>query len=133
MKDLYANILYRSPKLGFQTISPPLATQIPQAAGGGYGMKLSGDLPPLSIFRPSSSLLTSSSPVGKKAAVLCYFGEGSASEGDFHAGMNFAATLSVPTVFICRNNRWAISTPSIQQYHGDGIAARYLRSSHAGS
>lgn len=56
--------------------------------------------------------------------VACYFGEGAASEGDFHAGLNLAATRSCPVVFICRNNGYAISTPTLEQYRGDGIASR---------
>jgi 2-oxoisovalerate dehydrogenase E1 component alpha subunit len=47
-----------------------------------------------------------------------YFGEGAASEGDFHAALNFAATLGAPVLFICRNNGWAISTPATEQYRG---------------
>uniref|UniRef100_A0A8B9DRW4 2-oxoisovalerate dehydrogenase subunit alpha n=1 Tax=Anser cygnoides TaxID=8845 RepID=A0A8B9DRW4_ANSCY len=54
-------------------------------------------------------------------AVICYFGEGAASEGDAHAGFNFAATLECPIVFFCRNNGYAISTPTSEQYRGDGI------------
>ncbi|CAM5172818.1 unnamed protein product [Eretmochelys imbricata] len=57
-------------------------------------------------------------------AVICYFGEGAASEGDAHAGFNFAATLECPILFFCRNNGYAISTPTSEQYRGDGIAAR---------
>jgi 2-oxoisovalerate dehydrogenase E1 component alpha subunit len=56
--------------------------------------------------------------------VICYFGEGAASEGDFHAALNIAATRSCPVVFICRNNGYAISTPTLEQYRGDGIASR---------
>jgi len=41
---------------------------------------------------------------GKAAVAVAYFGEGAASEGDFHAALNFAATLEVPVIFICRNN-----------------------------
>ena len=93
---------YGSVELHFQTISSPLATQIPQAAGAAYAHKLARN--------------------GR--VVACYFGEGAASEGDFHAGMNIAATMSAPVVFFCRNNQWAISTPSSEQYRGDGIAAR---------
>jgi len=55
---------------------------------------------------------------------VVYFGEGAASEGDFHAGMNFAATLDCPVVFICRNNGYAISTPTKDQFRGDGITPR---------
>ncbi|XP_065511147.1 2-oxoisovalerate dehydrogenase subunit alpha, mitochondrial isoform X2 [Caloenas nicobarica] len=86
----------------FVTISSPLATQIPQAVGAAYAIK-----------RAHAS-----------RAVICYFGEGAASEGDAHAGFNFAATLDCPIVFFCRNNGYAISTPTHEQYRGDGIAAR---------
>lgn len=59
----------------------------------------------------------------KQACVAVYFGEGAASEGDFHAAVNFASTLAVPVIFICRNNGWAISTPSTEQYRGDAPIA----------
>jgi 2-oxoisovalerate dehydrogenase E1 component alpha subunit len=58
--------------------------------------------------------------------VICYFGEGAASEGDFHAALNIAATRDCPVVFLCRNNGYAISTPTLEQYKGDGIASRGL-------
>ena len=58
--------------------------------------------------------------------VAVYFGEGAASEGDFHAALNIAATRSCPVVFICRNNGYSISTPVLEQYRGDGIASRGL-------
>ncbi|KAJ2217629.1 hypothetical protein IW143_003388 [Coemansia sp. RSA 520] len=35
-----------------------------------------------------------------------------------------AATLGCPVIYYCRNNGYAISTPSIEQYRGDGIASR---------
>lgn len=31
--------------------------------------------------------------------VICYFGDGAASEGDAHAAFNFAATLECPVIF----------------------------------
>ncbi|XP_036393138.1 2-oxoisovalerate dehydrogenase subunit alpha, mitochondrial [Megalops cyprinoides] len=93
---------YGSKDLNFVTISSPLATQIPQAAGAAYMLK-----------RENSS-----------RAVICYFGDGAASEGDAHAGFNFSATLECPIIFFCRNNGYAISTPTREQYRGDGIAAR---------
>ncbi|XP_036894894.1 2-oxoisovalerate dehydrogenase subunit alpha, mitochondrial isoform X1 [Sturnira hondurensis] len=86
----------------FVTISSPLATQIPQAVGAAYAAK-----------RANANRI-----------VICYFGEGAASEGDAHAGFNFAATLECPIIFFCRNNGYAISTPTSEQYRGDGIAAR---------
>ncbi|XP_037727952.1 2-oxoisovalerate dehydrogenase subunit alpha, mitochondrial [Drosophila subpulchrella] len=94
---------YGSRELNFVTISSPLSTQMPQAVGAAYAMKL----------RPEND-----------ACVVCYFGEGAASEGDAHAAFNFAATLGCPVILFCRNNGYAISTPSHEQYRGDGIAGR---------
>jgi 2-oxoisovalerate dehydrogenase E1 component alpha subunit len=93
---------YGSAELNIQTISSPLGTQLPQAVGYAYRLKLE-----------------------KRANLpICYFGEGAASEGDFHAALNMAATLKTPLIFFCRNNGFAISTPDHEQYAGDGIAAR---------
>ena len=63
-------------------------------------------------------------PRAKRRIAACYFGEGAASEGDFHAALNIAATRACPVVFVCRNNGYAISTPTLEQYRGDGIASR---------
>jgi len=95
-------IHYGSRELNYMTISSPLGTQIPQATGYAYGQKLQG----------------------LDAVTLCYFGEGAASEGDFHAGLNMAAVQAAPVIFFCRNNGYAISTPSDEQYKGNGIASR---------
>jgi len=43
---------------------------------------------------------------------------------DFHAGLLLASTIPSLTLFIARNNGFAISTPSSEQYYGDGIASR---------
>ncbi|KAG6813575.1 hypothetical protein H0H92_009619 [Tricholoma furcatifolium] len=89
----------------FHTISSPLSTQIPQAAGVGYALRRS--------------------PARRgRSIAACYFGEGAASEGDFHAGLLLASTIPSPTLYIARNNGFAISTPSTEQYYGDGIASR---------
>lgn len=94
---------YGCAALNFMTIASPLATQIPQATGYAYGQKMDKD--------------------GK--CTICYFGEGAASEGDFHAALNMASVYKVPVIFFCRNNGYAISTPSQgEQYGGDGIAPR---------
>ena len=95
-------IHYGSNELNYMTISSPLGTQIPQASGYAYGQKLQG----------------------LDAVTICYFGEGAASEGDFHAGLNMAAVHKAPVIFFCRNNGYAISTPSDEQYVGNGIASR---------
>jgi 2-oxoisovalerate dehydrogenase E1 component alpha subunit len=53
-----------------------------------------------------------------------FFGEGGTSSNDFHAGMNFAGVYKVPTLFLCRNNRWAISTPTDKQTAAESFAAK---------
>ena len=95
-------IHYGSKDINICTVSSPLCTQVPQASGAGYHYRVSGQ---------------------DKVAVT-YFGEGAASEGDFHSALNFAATLRSQTLFYCRNNMYAISTPIDDQYAGDGIAVR---------
>jgi len=37
-------------------------------------------------------------------------------QGDFHAALNFAAVMEAPVIFFCRNNGWAISTPTTEQF-----------------
>ncbi|RBW48482.1 thiamine pyrophosphate-dependent dehydrogenase E1 component subunit alpha [Marinobacter sp. F3R11] len=93
---------YGSSKLNYMTISSPLATQIPQATGYAYGQKMAGD----------------------GHCTVAYFGEGAASEGDFHAALNMATVHRVPVIFICRNNGYAISTPATEQFAADGVAPR---------
>ncbi|KAI0169346.1 2-oxoisovalerate dehydrogenase alpha subunit mitochondrial precursor [Hypoxylon sp. FL1284] len=99
---------YGSKDLNIHTISSTLATQIPHASGAAYALKMQRindpSLPP--------------------RVVAVYFGEGAASEGDFHAALNIAATRSCPVIFFCRNNGYSISTPTLEQYRGDGIASR---------
>ncbi len=40
----------------------------------------------------------------------CFFGEGAMAEGEFHEAMNLAALWSLPVVFICENNYYAMGT-----------------------
>jgi len=42
---------------------------------------------------------------------LCYFGDGASNRGDFHEGLNIAAILKLPVIFVCENNLYAIDTP----------------------
>ena len=93
---------YGSKELNIVTVSSPLCTQVPQASGAGYQFRIKG----------------------QDRIAITYFGEGAASEGDFHSALNFAATLRAQTMFFCRNNMYAISTPIDDQYAGDGIVVR---------
>jgi len=77
----------------FAPICVPVATQIVHAVGWAMGAKLDR-LP---------------------ACSLAYFGEGAASEGDFHEGANLAAVFRAPCILFCQNNGWAISVPYAEQ------------------
>lgn len=59
-------------------------------------------------------------------AVTTFFGDGSTSEGDFHEGLNFASVFRTPTVFVCQNNQWAISTPLKKQTHSPTLAQKAI-------
>lgn len=58
--------------------------------------------------------------------VVCHFGDGASSEGDFHEGMNFAGVFDVPCIFICHNNQWAISMPREKQTASETIAQKAI-------
>lgn len=47
---------------------------------------------------------------GSQEVALCFFGDGGANHGAFHEGINLAAVLKLPVVFVCENNQYA-------QYH----------------
>ena len=91
-----------SARLGVISGSSPIATQLPHAAGLAYAAKLRRE---------------------DKVAVS-YFGEGAASKGDFHEALNFAGIHSLPCVFICENNGYAISVPMTQESAVDDVADR---------
>lgn len=126
---------YGCKDLNFITISSPLATQIPQ--GELYTCVVTPSvckcsahmrackhayMPDLSVSAAGAAYAVKRENMNR--AVICYFGEGAASEGDAHAGFNFSATLECPLIFFCRNNGYAISTPTNEQYRGDGIGEK---------
>jgi 2-oxoisovalerate dehydrogenase E1 component alpha subunit len=85
---------YSHRALGLLSISSIIAAQCPHAVGAAYAMKLRKQ-------------------TGR--AVLCTFGDGATSEGEWHESVNFAAVHQLPVVFLCENNEWAISTPRANQ------------------
>ena len=91
---------FREARVG--SVSSPIGTQIPQAVGFAWAARLRGD----------------------DVATLVYFGDGATSSSDFHNGLNFAGVYRSPTVFLCRNNGWAISVPTARQTASAGFAAK---------
>jgi pyruvate dehydrogenase E1 component alpha subunit len=84
------------------SISVPIASHVPHAAGLAWGKKLRGE----------------------NVVAMAFFGDGATSEGEFHEGVNLAAVMNAPAVFICNNNQWAISTPLEAQTRAESLAAK---------
>lgn len=61
---------------------------------------------------------------GRQDAVLCYFGDGATSEGDFHEALTFAGVRRAPVIFFCQNNAWAISVPRQAQCAASSLAVK---------
>jgi TPP-dependent pyruvate/acetoin dehydrogenase alpha subunit len=61
---------------------------------------------------------------GRESVVVCFFGDGAASEGSFHEACNLASVLDAPVVFVCENNQWALSTPVQAAIKIENIADR---------
>jgi len=89
-------------KLNIISGSSPIATQVPHAAGIAYAAR----------YRDED------------VVVGCWFGDGATSEGDWHEGLNFAGIHTLPVVFICENNHYAISVPQSKQMAIQDVADR---------
>jgi pyruvate dehydrogenase E1 component alpha subunit len=54
----------------------------------------------------------------RKRVTACFFGDGAVAEGEFHECMNLAAVWSLPVLFLCENNRYAMGT-AIERYESE--------------
>lgn len=77
----------------YLSVSAPIGTQIPHAVGVAMAAKKRR----------------------LDECVAVFFGDGATSSNDFHAAMNFAGVYRAPVLFLCRNNRYAISLRSEDQ------------------
>lgn len=80
----------------------PVGTQPLHAVGVGWGEALQG--------RPN--------------VAVTYFGDGATSEGDVYEALNFAGVYDAQTVFVCQNNRYAISTRLENQTAAETLAQK---------
>ena len=48
---------------------------------------------------------------GRDSIAVSFFGEGATNQGAFHESLNLAALWKLPVVFVCEDNKWAISVP----------------------
>ena len=84
------------------SISSPVATQVPIAAGTALASKLKGT---------------------DEVTAVC-LGEGSTSQGDFHEGLNWAGVHKLPLICIVQNNQYAISVPVEKEMAVKNVADR---------
>jgi len=89
--------------LGIASISSIIAAQCTHAVGAAWSVKRSG--------------------AGDRV-VFCQFGEGATSQGEWHEALNFAAVHTLPVIFLCENNQWAISTHISKQMRVPTVATR---------
>lgn len=82
----------------------PIGTQPLHAVGVGWGEALQG--------RPN--------------VAVTYFGDGATSQGDVYEALNFAGVYDAQTVFVCQNNRYAISTRLEDQTGAETLAQKAI-------
>ncbi len=58
---------------------------------------------------PACGAALAAKKLGKDWVAVAFFGEGAANQGAFHESLNLAARWKLPVVFVCEDNRWAIS------------------------
>ncbi|MBI5620481.1 thiamine pyrophosphate-dependent dehydrogenase E1 component subunit alpha [Candidatus Saganbacteria bacterium] len=56
--------------------------------------------------------------------VICFLGDGATNQGIFHEALNMAALWKLPVVYVCENNRYAMSTPVQEGLSVEHIAER---------
>lgn len=93
----------------------------PDGLCGGYGGHMHLFWP--EQFSASSGIVGSSGPAAAGFAlaalhlrpgtvVVAFFGEGSVNEGMLMESFNLAVVWKLPVLFVCKDNNWAINTPS---------------------
>ncbi|MEK4503180.1 3-methyl-2-oxobutanoate dehydrogenase subunit alpha [Bacillus sp. FSL R12-0069] len=86
------------------TGSSPVTTQVPHAVG----IALAGKMEK------------------KDLVTFVTFGEGSSNQGDFHEGANCAGVHKLPVIFMCENNKYAISIPVEKQLACKNVSDRAI-------
>jgi 2-oxoisovalerate dehydrogenase E1 component alpha subunit len=93
---------WTSPSLRMPSSGSSVGTKIPHAVGAALASKIRRE----------------------DDVTVVYFGDGASSKGDFHEGLNFAGIHHLPVVFVCENNRYAISVPFELQSAVPSVAGR---------
>ena len=92
------------PKLGILAGTALVAAQIPVAVGAALALRM----------RRTDGV------------TVCFFGDGSTARGEFHEGLNLAAVLNLPVVFICENNLYFQTAPAATGMAVEDISDRAI-------
>jgi TPP-dependent pyruvate/acetoin dehydrogenase alpha subunit len=60
----------------------------------------------------------------KDQIIISFFGDGAANSGAFHEALNMAAIYTLPVVFVCENNQYAMSYPAEKAFKIPNISMR---------
>lgn len=92
------------PKLGILGANGIVSAGIPIATGAAMSAKL----------RKSGQV------------TACFFGDGASNEGTFHESLNIAGAFSLPVVYVCENNLYAVGTRQADVRRIEDIADRAI-------
>lgn len=99
--------------LNLLSMSSPVATQVPQAAGLAFAIK----------YRLANGMQDPNDTTKPRLALTC-LGEGSTSQGEWHEGLNWAGVHNLPFICLVQNNIYAISVHMDQQMAVENVADR---------
>lgn len=60
---------------------------------------------------PAVGAALAAKKLGENWVAVSFFGEGAANQGTFHEALNLAGLWQLPVVFVCEDNKYAISVP----------------------
>jgi TPP-dependent pyruvate/acetoin dehydrogenase alpha subunit len=58
---------------------------------------------------PACGAALAAKKLGKDWVAVAFFGDGAANQGSFHESLNLAAIWKLPVIFVCEDNKYAIS------------------------
>ncbi len=111
----------------------PMQQLLQYWGGDERGSKMAEDQRTLPVAIPIGSqclhavgLAFASKYYNRDEVALAYFGDGATSEGEFHEALNLASDYTVPVVFFCQNNQYAISVPRSRQTKAKTLAQKAI-------
>lgn len=60
----------------------------------------------------------------KSNVVVIFFGEGASNQGTFHESLNIASIFKLPVLFVCENNKYAVSSDITRMANVENISIR---------